>query len=161
MYSDYYDHSDPRARAALPGLPDPVLQSEFYRDVPAKRALAWLIDVVLIGLLVGIVVVFTVGIGFFFIGFLYLVIGFAYRVINLANRSATPGMRLMAIELRTGRGERLDLATAFLHTLGYSLSMSFVFPQILSIILMATTPRGQGLSDLVLGTAALNRAARV
>ena len=160
MHADHYDHP-PRANTPLWGLPDPVLQPEFYRDVPGKRAIAWFIDALLISLVVGIVVVFTVGIGLFFIGFLFLMIGFAYRVITIAGASATPGMRLMAIELRTGRGERFDLPMAFLHTLGYSLSVSFVFPQILSIILMATTPRGQGLTDLVLGTTAINRTARM
>ena len=33
-------------------------------------------------------------------------------------------------------------------------------PQIISIVLMLTSPRAQGLSDHVLGTAAVNRAAR-
>ena len=142
------------------GLPDPVWQAEFYRDVPVKRAVAWVIDSLLIALIVVLVVIFTVGIGLFFIGFFYLVIGFAYRAISLASASATPGMRISAIEIRNHRGEKLDAATAFLHTLGYILSVSFVLPQLISIFLMATTPRGQGLSDMLLGTAAINRAAR-
>lgn len=143
------------------GLPDPDFQAEFYDDVPLKRAIAWVIDTVIVLIIVAAIIVATIGIGFFFAGFLWLVIGFVYRVVTLANGSATLGMRLTSIELRRGDGTRLDLGTAVLHTLGYSLSMSFVLPQVASIILMLTGARGQGLTDLVLGTAAINRAARV
>jgi uncharacterized RDD family membrane protein YckC len=147
--------------ASYTGLPDPDYQSEFYADVPAKRALAWVVDTLIVVGIVALAIILTVGIGLFFAGFLWLVIGFVYRVVTLANGSATLGMRMMSIEIRRGDGQRLDLGTAILHTLGYSLSMSFVLPQIASIILMMTGDRGQGLTDLVLGTAAINRAARM
>lgn len=146
---------------ALWGLPDPHSQAEFYADVPAKRLLAWVMDMVLIAGLTAFAVIFTAGIGLFFLGFIFMIIGFMYRVVTLANGSATLGMRMTAIEMRTHRGERLGLGGAFLHTLGYSISMTMVFPQIASIILMMTNARGQGLSDLVLGTAAVNRRGRV
>ncbi len=142
------------------GLPDPDTQAEFYADVATKRAFAWVIDMVLISLLVALVVLFTVGIGLFFLGFLMLLISFAYRFISLANTSATPGMRIVAIELRTHRGERFTSGTALLHTLGYLGSISFGLPQIVSVLLVATSKRGQGLTDMVLGTAAVNRGAR-
>ncbi|WP_171042969.1 RDD family protein [Maritimibacter alexandrii] len=147
--------------ATYTGLPDPDYQSEFYADVPAKRALAWVFDTLIVVGLVLLLILLTVGIGFFFAGFLWLVVGFVYRVVTLANGSATLGMRLMSIEIRRHDGQRLDLGTAVMHTLGYTLSMSFVLPQIASIILMMTGDRGQGLTDLVLGTAAINRSARM
>jgi uncharacterized RDD family membrane protein YckC len=65
-------------------------------------------------------------------------------------------MRLMNIEFLDRNGQRFDAATAFLHTLGYSLSMAFVIPQILSVALMLISARGQGLTDHVLGTVAIN-----
>ena len=68
-------------------------------------------------------------------------------------------MRLMAIELRDASGARLDLGLAFLHTIGYTVSWAVAPLQLISVILMAATPRGQGLTDMVLGTAALNRRA--
>ncbi|MZR13180.1 RDD family protein [Maritimibacter sp. DP07] len=147
--------------ASYSGLPDPDYQGEFYADVPIKRGIAWVIDTLIVLAMVAFIVVITVGIGLFFAGFLWLVVGFVYRVVTLANGSATLGMRMTSIELRRGDGRRFDLGTAVLHTLGYSLSMSFVLPQVASIILMLTNERGQGLTDLVLGTAALNRAARM
>jgi hypothetical protein len=112
-------------------LPDPEFQAEFYRDVPAKRLFAWVVDT------------------------------FAVAVrATLTSGSATWGMRLAAIEFRRIDGSRFDAITAFLHTLGYTLSISSVLPQLASMVLMATGPRAQGLSDLVLGTVAINRVAR-
>ncbi|HBZ42888.1 MAG TPA: hypothetical protein DEO85_02265 [Maritimibacter sp.] len=143
------------------GLPDPDYQSEFYADVPVKRGIAWVIDTLIVLAIVALLIVLTVGIGFFFAGFLWLIVGFVYRVVTIANGSATLGMRLTAIELRRADGTRFDLGTAILHTLGYSLSMSFVLPQVASIILMMTSERGQGLTDHVMGTTAINRAARL
>ena len=80
-----------------------------------------------------------------------------YRVITIANKSATWGMRLASIEFRNHRGERFTTGLAFVHTLAFYASISFVFPQVISIILMLTGARAQGLTDMVLGTAAINR----
>jgi hypothetical protein len=68
-------------------------------------------------------------------------------------------MRLFAIEFRNANGQRLDQAEAFQHTLGFMLSFTFFPVQILSMVLMATSARGQGLTDHILGTVALNRRA--
>jgi uncharacterized RDD family membrane protein YckC len=142
------------------GLPDPEMQAEFYTDVPVKRGIAWVVDILLIALLTWVIVLFTAFVGLFFIGFIFFSVGVIYRTVSLANASATPGMRLVAIELRTGRGEHFDLGHAALHTAGYYVSMGAFPLQIVSIILMLTGARGQGLTDLVLGSAAVNRNAR-
>ncbi|WP_108484302.1 RDD family protein [Oceaniglobus ichthyenteri] len=141
------------------GLPDPDRQSGFYENVPSKRLLAWVVDVVIIGVITAVLVPFTLFIGLFFLPMLFGVISFMYRVVSLANWSGTPGMRLMAIELRTSQGARFDLMAAFLHTLGYAVSVTFFPVQLISIVLMLTSARAQGLTDYVMGTAALNRAA--
>ncbi|WP_375571531.1 RDD family protein [Seohaeicola saemankumensis] len=140
-------------------LPDPVTQPEFYADVPMKRLLAWLVDTVLIALICLLILPFTAFTGLFFFPLLMLMVGFAYRVITIANRSATWGMRLMAIEFRTAQGERFGLGLATLHTLGTSFSFALPVLQVISVVLMMTTARGQGLTDHLLGSVALNRAA--
>ena len=145
--------------AQLWGLPSPDLHAEFYADVPAKRLIAFLVDTLLICLITALIVPFTAFSALFFLPFLAMVVGFVYRTATLAGGSATPGMRLVAIELRNHRGERFDLATAAAHTLIYSVALSMVLPQALSVLLMLTTARRQGLPDLALGTAAINRAA--
>lgn len=141
-------------------LPDPKTQPEFYADVPVKRLVAWVIDMVLIAILCVLILPFTAFTGIFFFPFLILVVGFIYRVVTLANGSATIGMRFVGLEFRTQHGERFELGHAFLHTLGYSVSLSFGILQVISIVLMLTTSRAQGLTDHVMGTVAINKAAR-
>ncbi|WP_444665976.1 RDD family protein [Cereibacter changlensis] len=141
-------------------LPDPVTHAEFYDGVPFRRGLAWIFDMVLIALITAIIVPFTAFTALFFLPFLFLCVGFCYRTVSLTRSSATPGMRLMAVELRNRDGRPLEFGEAFLHTLGYTISIGMVVPQVISVALMMVTARGQGLTDYVLGTVALNRASR-
>ena len=141
------------------GLPDPEIKPEFYADVTSKRLIAWLVDTAVIVLLCLVIIPFTAFTALFFLPFLFVVVGFAYRVITLSSRSATLGMRLMALEIRQLDAQPLSFGMAVMHTFGYSLSVSFVLPQVISIVLMMTSARGQGLTDMVLGTAPVNRSA--
>ena len=138
-------------------LPDPEYLGELYQDVPSKRLFAWFVDVLFIAVIVGVLTLFSFLTALFSLPFLFAVVSFLYRWGTLASRSATPGMRLMSIELRDAQGDYLSGSTAFLHTLGYFISVA-VFPfQLVSIAMMLMTRRKQGLSDLVLGTVALNK----
>ena len=137
-------------------FPDPATQAWFYADVLPKRALAWVFDTILIALLVALIVPLTGFLALFFLGGLYVVISFLYRWIGLTRHSATMGMRLMGVEFRDAQGYRMDGGTGFAHTLFYVLSVAFVVPQILSVLMMVTGRRGQGLSDIVLGVAMVN-----
>ncbi|MCU0900799.1 MAG: RDD family protein [Cypionkella sp.] len=136
--------------------PDPVRHAAFYQGVLPKRFLAWVMDVVLIAVVTALIVPFTAFTALLFLPALFLVVGFLYRWVTLSGRSATWGMRLMNIEFLDRNGQRFDAGTALLHTLGYTLSMAFVMPQILSVALMMLTSRRQGLSDMVLGSVAIN-----
>ena len=140
-------------------LPDPQIQPDVYKDVPLKRLLAWGVDSVLILLLCIVILPFTAFTGLFFFPLLFLAVNFGYRVVTLANGSATLGMRLCAIELRRADGSTFDAGAAFAHTLGYTLSWMLPILQLISVVLMASTERGQGLSDHMLGTAMVNRRA--
>lgn len=139
--------------------PDPVLNADFYADVTFKRFIAWLIDAVIITLITALIVPFTAFTALFFLPALWIVVGFVYRVITLSGGSATLGMRIMAIRFYTWDGRGFGLGEAFLHTLIYSLAMSFVLPQVVSVGLMILTDKGQSLGDLLLGSVAINRAA--
>lgn len=141
-------------------LADPITQPQFYRDVASKRLMAWIVDTIIIAMVSLLIVPFTAFLALFVFLGLYAVVSFVYRTITLATGSATWGMRLMSIELRDAQGARFDLGQAFLHTLGYSLSWAMAPLQLISIVLMATSNRGQGLTDIVMGSAALNRRAR-
>lgn len=140
-------------------IPDPERQAEFYADVPTKRLLAWFVDTAIILALSGLIVLATVFVSLFIWPVLWLAVGLAYRTVTLARGSATWGMRLVAIEFRTQAGHRLSPSTAFFHSLGLTISFAFPVLQVISVVLMLTSERGQGLSDLALGTVALNRRA--
>ncbi len=137
--------------------PDPDTQPQFYTGVPTKRLVAWILDMVLIVLICLAILPFTAFTGIFFFPFLMLIVGFLYRVATLTGGSATWGMRLLSLEIRQGDDRPLDGATAFLHTLGYSVSLALPVLQLISIVLMLTSARRQGLTDMVLGTVALNK----
>jgi uncharacterized RDD family membrane protein YckC len=141
-------------------LPDPEYQSEFYDGVAFKRGMAWIVDTLLTLLLTAIIVPFTAFTALFFLPFLFLVVNTLYRWVTLSNKSATLGMRLVAIEFRRADGQVFDTGTALLHTLGYVISVAFVLPQLLSVAMMLLSPRGQGLTDTVLGSVATNKTAR-
>lgn len=137
--------------------PDPETHPQFYDSIPSKRLFAWLIDTVLIVVICLLIVPFTAFTGLFFFPLLILVVGFIYRCATLAGGSATWGMRLMAMEIRDAQDRPLSGGAAILHTLGYSFSIGMPLIQLVSIVLMLTSARRQGLTDMVLGTVALNR----
>ncbi|WP_238991828.1 RDD family protein [Gemmobacter caeruleus] len=141
----------------MPRLPDPETQPEFYAGTATKRAMAWVIDVIILGALTALASVLTLGVGLFFLPVVYVTLSFLYRVVTLAGGSATLGMRVMNIGFLTRNGDRFDLAHALLHTIGYTLSIGTLLVQLLSIALMLTSARGQGLTDHVLGTVVINR----
>lgn len=138
-------------------LPDPQLLPEFYAWVPLKRLLAWAVDTLLILMLTLVVLLATALLTVFILPLLYTALNIAYRWVTLARWSATPGMALMAVELRDAAGRRLDPTTALLHTLGYTVSVLVTPLQIASVALMLITARRQGATDLLLGTAMINR----
>lgn len=144
---------------AGPGLPDPQHERAFYANVPAKRLVAFVVDLAITLAFSVVALPLTAFLGLFFFPVFMAVIGFAYRALTLALGSATWGMRLMAIELREADGLRLRPLTALLHVCGLYLSFALMPVQVISAVLMAVPGRGQGLTDLVLGTAMINRPA--
>lgn len=140
-----------------PGLPDARARADFYAGIRTKRLIAWVLDVVLIAVLSAILLPFTAFSALFFFPFFMLVIGFFYRWFTITAGSATWGMVLMAIQLRDGDGYKLSGSLAFWHTVGYSVSVAMAPLQLVSVGLMCVTDRRQGLTDLILNTAAINR----
>ncbi len=138
-------------------LPDPDRQPEFYQSVAIKRFFAWLFDIAFVSLLCTVAILLTFGMGLLVLALIYAVVSFVYRVVTIANGSATLGMRFMGIELRDAFGERMDAGKAVAHTAGYFVSMAFPILQIISVIMMLTSARNQGLSDEFLGTVMLNQ----
>lgn len=139
------------------GLPDPSYQSDFYAGVPIKRFLAWAVDEILLLLASVLVVILTLGLAGFIFPLVYLVLSFSYRSFSLTRRSATLGMRLMALEIRNNTGRRLASNEACMHVGAFMVSMAFILPMLISAVMVAASSRHQALHDLLLGSAAINR----
>jgi uncharacterized RDD family membrane protein YckC len=141
------------------GLPDPVLDSQFYQGVRAKRLAAFFIDLIAVFAITFALSILTIGVGFLIFAPVFLVVNLTYRALTMAAGSATPGMWLTGIEIRNRVGNRLSATEAALHTVLFLLAFFFVILQVISLFLMLTTARGQGLHDLFMGTAAILRPA--
>ncbi len=131
---------------------------QLYAGVTIKRGIAWIFDVILIAMLCALILPFTAFTGLFFFPALMLFVGFIYRWFTLASGSSTWGMRLMGIRFRDHRGAPLTSGLALAHTAGYTISIAVAPLQLISVVLMLVTPRGQGLTDHLLGTEAINSA---
>lgn len=138
-------------------LPDPHdhFEGTFYKGINSRRFFAWIIDVILIGILGTILIPFTAFTALFILPFFFLVVGFAYRVFTLTGNSATWGMRMTGMEIRQEDGNRLDFGAALMHTFLYSVAVALAPLQLISVIMMLVTDRKQGLGDMMMGTAPL------
>lgn len=136
---------------------DPHFTPDNFAGVPLKRGIAWVMDMVLIGILCTLILPFTAFTGIFFFPVMMLVVGFIYRWFTIASGSATWGMRIVGVSLRDHHGQPLESGTALAHTLGYSISVAIAPLQLISIAMMLFTQRGQGLTDHLLGTIAINQ----
>lgn len=137
---------------------DSVALPERYEGVRSRRVFAFLVDAsaILLLMLVAFTIITVLGVLTFGLGWLLLpavwpVVAILYEVLTKGGpASATPGMRLMGVELRTIAGERLDYPLALLHSLGFWFSMTLLTPLVLVVSLF--TGRKQLLHDLLLGT---------
>lgn len=140
---------------------DPAVHPERYEGVRSRRVFAFLIDASMIlflmlvaSLVIAVLGIFTLGLGWFLFPLVWPVVAILYEVLTKGGpASATPGMRLMGIELRTLAGERLNYPLALLHSLGFWFSVTLLTPFILLVSLFSS--RKQLLHDLALSTAAV------
>lgn len=134
-----------------------------YSGVLLKRVIAYMLDlvfVVVISLPVwGVIAV----LGLLTLGLLWPVlvplagaVPFAYHTLTLGGRrSATWGMRVMDLELRTLEGERPGYLQALVQTLIFYVSVGLTGSLILLVALV--TERHRTLHDLLAGTVMINR----
>jgi uncharacterized RDD family membrane protein YckC len=136
-----------------------IPEERLFSGVAGRRFWAWVIDTVMIAAITTFLTVLTGFLALFFLGGLYLAVNLLYRWMGLARNSATFGMRAMGLTFIDRDHRPIDGLTAALHTLFYTLSVAFVIPQLISVALIALTREHRSLSDIVLGTALVNRSA--
>jgi uncharacterized RDD family membrane protein YckC len=141
---------------------DPHTQPELFEGVLSKRIVAFLVDAVLIvalmipaALVIFVLGVVTLGIGWLLFPVLFIVVALGYVALTLGGpNSATPGMRMAGIEMRTWSGAPMFSLLAMIHALLFWFSVSILTPLILLVGLF--TSRKQLLHDLLLGTVVVN-----
>ena len=105
--------------------PDPLDHPEYYDGVILRRVLGHIVDLLLICLLILALGVFFVVLGVLSLGLIWIpllmvspAVTLAYDAFQVAGRhSATLGMRLFGVEVRSWTGARPELAQAFLRAL--------------------------------------------
>jgi len=141
---------------------DPHTQPELFEGVLSKRIVAFLVDAVFIvalmipaALVVFVLGVITLGIGWLLFPVLFLLVALGYVGLTLGGpASATPGMRMSGLEMRTWSGAPMFALLAIIHALLFWFSVSLLTPLILLVGLF--TSRKQLLHDLLLGTVVVN-----
>ena len=145
------------------GMPDPAAVPEAYGGVLWRRALAYCVDLCVIGVLAAIVwVAFAVLwlLSFGLLGpvlwFLFGLIPLAYHTLLLSSRwSATVGMRLFDVELRSVTGERPGFLQALIQTALFYITVGATCSLILLFALFNQHKRM--LHDMLAGTVIVRR----
>ena len=148
---------------------DPALQPELFEGVLARRVMAFLIDIMIITLPLIFVAIFifmfglvTLGLGwflFFFYGPIAVIWALIYYGMPFGSpASATVGMRMVDLEMRTWYGTPCYFVLGAVHAIAFWLSVSFLTPFILLVALL--NDRRRLLHDMLVGTIVINNPAR-
>jgi uncharacterized RDD family membrane protein YckC len=148
---------------------DPAANPELFEGVLARRMLAFLIDFVILALPVAFAAMFifvvgivTFGLGFLFYGLLWpgmVLWAIAYYGMTLGSpASATLGMRVMDIEMRTWYGAPSYFVLGAVHAVVFWITVSALTPFVLLVPLFNL--RRRCLHDMLVGTVVINNDAR-
>lgn len=148
---------------------DPILNPEYFEGVLSRRLLAFVIDLIILTLPVLLVSIFiflfgiiTLGLGWFLYWLLpagtviWAVLYYGMTFGSLA--SATIGMRVMDLQMRTWYGAPAYFVLGAVHAVVYWISVSALTPFILLVAFF--NRRRRLLHDMLLGTVVVNNEAR-
>jgi uncharacterized RDD family membrane protein YckC len=148
---------------------DPLLQPELFRGLLTRRVFAFLIDLVVLAIPVILAYVFiavfgliTLGLGWLLFWLVWpasVIWALIYYGSSLGGpHSATLGMRVMDLELRTWYGAPSYFVLGATHAVLFWVSISFLTPLVLLVGLF--NGRRRLLHDIVLGTVVINSSVR-
>jgi uncharacterized RDD family membrane protein YckC len=149
---------------------DPMSQPELFRGVLTRRVFAFLIDLVVLSIPVILAVIFiavfgviTLGLGwvlFWLVSPASVIWALIYYGASLGGpHSATLGMRMMDLQMRTWYGAPGYFVLGAMHAVAFWVSVSFLTPLVLLVGLF--NGRRRLLHDIVLGTVIINSSVRV
>jgi uncharacterized RDD family membrane protein YckC len=148
---------------------DPYSEPELFRGVLTRRVIAFLIDVIVLSVPVILAIIFiavfgvvTLGLGwalFWLVSPASIIWAIVYYGTTIGGpHSATLGMRVMDLELRTWYGAPGYFVLGAAHAVLFYVSISVLSPLILLIGLF--NARRRLAHDLVLGTVVINNSVR-
>ena len=148
---------------------DPQLSPELFEGVLSRRVVAFVIDFVLIAVPVVLAAMFifafgivTLGLGFALYWLLppaTVIWALVYFGVTLGSpASATIGMRVMDLEMRTWYGAPAYFVLGAVHAVGFWFTVSFFTPFVLLVAFF--NERRRLLHDILLGTVVINNAPR-
>lgn len=148
---------------------DPATQPELFEGVLARRVVAFIVDFVIISIPVVLAAMFifafgivTLGLGFALYWLLpsaTVIWAIVYFGVTLGGpASATFGMRVMDLEMRTWYGAPAYFVLGAVHAVAFWFTVSFFTPFVLLVAFF--NERGRLLHDIILGTVIINNAAR-
>jgi uncharacterized RDD family membrane protein YckC len=168
------DSGSSNSSGARPGDPpphafDPWMQPELFRGVLTRRVFAFLIDLVVLSIPVVLACMFiavfgvvTLGLGwalFWLVSPASVIWAIVYYGASLGGpHSATLGMRVMDLQLRTWYGAPSYFVLGAAHAVLFWVSVSFFPPLILLVGLF--NGRRRLLHDMILGTVVINSSVR-
>ena len=148
---------------------DPATQPELFEGVLARRVVAFIVDFVIISIPVVLAAMFifafgivTLGLGFALYWLLpsaTVIWAIVYFGVTLGGpASATLGMRVMDLEMRTWYGAPAYFVLGAVHAVAFWFTVSFFTPFVLLVAFF--NERGRLLHDIMLGTVIINNASR-
>jgi uncharacterized RDD family membrane protein YckC len=148
---------------------DPITHPELFEGVLARRVIAFIIDFVIISVPVVFAAMFifvfgivTLGLGFALYWLLppgAVIWAVCYFGLTLGSpRSATIGMRVMDLEMRTWYGAPAYFVLGAVHAIVFWITISVLTPFVLLVAFF--NERRRLLHDILLGTVIINNAAR-
>src|SRR6476659_2312677 len=152
-----------------PNAFDPLTQPELFRGVLTRRTFAFLIDLVVLSIPVVLACMFialfgvvTLGLGwalFWLVSPASVIWALIYYGASLGGpHSATLGMRVMDLELRTWYGAPGYFVLGAMHAVLFWISVSMLTPLVL--LIGPFNSRRRLLHDIILGTVVINSSVR-
>ncbi len=141
---------------------DPMARPDLFEGVLGRRITAFFIDIAIIFALwlAAVVVLFfagilTLGLAWLLYGAVFPIVALGYNAWTLSRPvSATVGMRLMNLEMRTWYGERMYALLAAFHALLFYFTATMATPFIL--LIAPFNSRKRCLHDFLAGTVVIN-----
>jgi uncharacterized RDD family membrane protein YckC len=148
---------------------DPAANPELFEGVLARRIVAFAIDLILIAIPVVVAALFifvfgvvTLGLGwalYWLLSPATVIWAIVYYGLGFGSAaSATIGMRVLDLEMRTWYGAPAYFVLGAVHAVVYWLTVSMLTPFILLVGFF--NPRGRLLHDIVVGTVVINNPPR-